>query len=136
MERKNHHGFTFIEVIIVVMIIGLLVSFALPQYQRYAQKTNRTEAMAYLQRMLDAQERYYMDHRTYHLDLNTVSQGLATEIDQTSLYTYHFEVCENSNGLKECILAVAQPNPLGLQKDDGNLSQSSRGERHHDTRAE
>ena len=45
----NQQGFTLIEIMIVVVIIGVLAAIALPSYQRYVIKTKRTDMMSEMQ---------------------------------------------------------------------------------------
>lgn len=58
-------GFTLIEVMIVVLIIGVLSSIAIPQYSEYVLKGRLTEAMSLLSDLQVRQEQYYQDNRTY-----------------------------------------------------------------------
>src|SRR5690554_262503 len=67
---SNHKGFTLIELMIVVVIVGILSSIALPSYQQYVRKANRADGMSAIQMILDAQERYYADHIKYTTTLS------------------------------------------------------------------
>ena len=49
--RKVHQGFTLIEVMIVVAIIGILSAIAMPSYTEYIRRGHRTEARASLLQM-------------------------------------------------------------------------------------
>lgn len=61
-------GFTLIELVITVMIIGILAAIAIPQYQQYVTKARRTEAKSALARVQGAQERYFTVNNTYTQD--------------------------------------------------------------------
>ncbi|KAF0164692.1 MAG: type IV pilus assembly protein PilE [Rhodocyclaceae bacterium] len=58
-------GFTLIEVMITMTIIGILMAIALPQYGEYVLKGKLTEAMSLLSDLQIRQEQYYQDNRTY-----------------------------------------------------------------------
>lgn len=62
---KLQMGFTLIEVMIVVVIIGILASIAYPSYQQYIVRSNRADAQAYLMDLAQRQQQYLMDARTY-----------------------------------------------------------------------
>lgn len=62
--RKNK-GFTLIEVMIVVVIIGLLASVALPSYSDYVTRGKIPGAVAGLANMRVQMEQYFQDNRTY-----------------------------------------------------------------------
>lgn len=53
----NKHGFTLIEMLTVVMIIGILTAVVLPQYRRAVQKAEASEAVAMLRVINDSGER-------------------------------------------------------------------------------
>ncbi len=53
----NRRGFTLAEMLTVVLIVGLLLGLALPQYRRAIQKAKATEAVAMLRTIVDSSER-------------------------------------------------------------------------------
>jgi len=65
-------GFTLMELMIVIAIIGILVSVAYPSYQDHVRKTNRSDCHAALLQVSDLQERYYLQKNTYAPDIVTL----------------------------------------------------------------
>jgi type IV pilus assembly protein PilE len=63
MMRNN--GFTLLELMIVVAIIGLLAAVAYPSYQDHTRKARRTDAQSMLASFANAMERYYTSGFTY-----------------------------------------------------------------------
>lgn len=64
-SRPRAHGFTLVEVMIVVAIIGILASIALPSYTRYVAQARRTEAQTALMDLAQRQERWRVNHASY-----------------------------------------------------------------------
>jgi prepilin-type N-terminal cleavage/methylation domain-containing protein len=65
MRRKAHQGFTLIEVMIVVAIIGILAAIALPSYNDYVLRGYLVDATSGLSAAQADMERYFQDNRTY-----------------------------------------------------------------------
>ena len=61
MARRRQGGFTLIELMIVVAIIGVLAAVAIPAFMRYVAKSKTTEAVQSLRRLYEGSRSYYMD---------------------------------------------------------------------------
>lgn len=77
MHKKNVHGFTLIELMIVVAVIGILAAVAYPSYTDSVLKGRRAQARTALVELLQQQERY-MTQRNCYLGFTTNSSGVAT----------------------------------------------------------
>ena len=62
MQRK---GFSLIELMVVVAIIGFLAMIAVPNFMRYLAKSKRTEAYVNLRAIYGAEKTYYAEHGRY-----------------------------------------------------------------------
>lgn len=65
MSIYKHKGFTLIEVMIVVAIIGILAAIAYPSYDEYVKRGNRSEGQAFLSDIAARQERYFSQYHVY-----------------------------------------------------------------------
>ena len=80
LTNKNEKGFTLIELMIVIAIIGILAAIAIPQFSAYRTRSYNSAAQADLRNSATAQEAYYVDNQSYAdaaTDL-TGSYGLTT----------------------------------------------------------
>ena len=62
---QNQKGFTLIEVMVVVAIIGILTAIAMPNYTAYVQRGKAAEATSHLANLRVQMEQFYQDNRTY-----------------------------------------------------------------------
>ena len=69
-EMKHNRGFTLIELMIVIAIIGILAAIAIPQFTAYRKRAYDSAARSDLRNAATAQEAYYVDAGRY---CNTVA---------------------------------------------------------------
>lgn len=79
MNTLFHKGFTLIESLVVVLIIGILASVALPQYQKAVEKSKATQALVLLKALAQAQAVYYLANGRYATQFNQLDRNRAVE---------------------------------------------------------
>ncbi|KAI3590112.1 hypothetical protein D9X30_5695 [Cupriavidus sp. U2] len=91
-RHAGARGFTLIELMITVMIVGILAAVAIPQYQQFVTKSRRAEAKAGLARVQGALERYFTVNNTYTVDPSALK---LTKCDDAK--TPSGDTCESTN---------------------------------------
>ena len=131
---QKQQGFTLIELMIVVAVVGILASIALPSYRDYVIRGNRTEAKAALQSLALAQERFFAVNNRYSAtvaSLGTVPGVNASGGSENGYYTLSIADANASQTIANGgpYLLQATPSSKGGQNGDkcGNLTLSSTG---------
>lgn len=83
MNSKIQQGFTLIELMIVVAIIGILAAIAIPAYQDYTKRARVTEGLSLASAAKTSVSEYYASNNAF--PDNNASAGLATTISGTSV---------------------------------------------------
>ncbi|QDF97534.1 pilus assembly protein [Azoarcus sp. DD4] len=117
-------GFSLIELMIVVAVIGILAAIAYPNYQEYVVKTNRTAAKSFLMEVAQRQQQYLLDAREYAADLTTL--GMTVPADVSRYYTVSITGVAAGDSPPDFV-AQAVPIAGSTQANDGNLTVDETG---------
>lgn len=108
---KNESGFTLVELMIVVAIIGILSAVAVPNFKKYMAKSKTTEAKIQLAAAYTAEQGFYGDYGMYHSCLNYMGYNPAPEA-ANRYYTIGFSTAA-------AFAAPAAGNPMGNAVNSG-----------------
>ena len=118
----TQNGFSLVELMIVLVITGILLSFTYPSYQAYLVRTHRIEGQTALFDLAHRMEEYFIEHSDYSLATigNNPEQDVLTSAI-TAQGWYELSIVQSSN--EHYLL---QATPLGPQGAQDHLCQSLR----------
>src|SRR5208282_5482058 len=122
-RRKAQDGFTLIEIMVVIAIIGLLATLVVQSLRGATDKAKRTKAMADIAELKTALDRYYIDNGSYP----TTDQGLTALVSSPSQGTQPQTANYEEGGYIRRIPADPWGNPYVYQSDGSNYSLKSYG---------
>jgi type IV pilus assembly protein PilE len=144
VKRSTHRGFTLIELMIVVAVVGVLVAVALPSYRNYVIRAARVEAQTELLELASLQEKVFLNSNSYtpcvanpYNGTSTVSPscdgassssgGLGRASSQTKDGRYALSLDITTPG--PTFVLTATPVAAGTQVGDGTISVTESGKR-------
>jgi type IV pilus assembly protein PilE len=130
-QKAKKLGFTLVELLITVAIIGILAGVAYPSYTDFVTRSNRSEGQRELLRYANLQEQVYVDSRSYAADMkglgettasiDTESGNYAISVSDQSATTFILKAVAKSGQTKDTACLTLTINELG-QKNVGENS--------------
>lgn len=121
----SEHGFTLIEMMIVVAIIGIIAAIALPSYNDSVAKGKRTDGQSALFDAASKMEAYFYTNKTYSADLTDIGYASATPSSPEGFYTLGVNAATAGCPISSCY--ELQATAGAPQTSDGNLTLDSLG---------
>ena len=91
-KHCNQSGFTLIELMIVVAIIGILTTIAYPSYTQYVINANRAAAQAEMMDIANRQQQFLLTNRSYADQATLAASGYTLPADIATKYNYAIAV--------------------------------------------
>ncbi len=130
-QMNKLRGFTLIELMIVVAIIGILSAIAVPGYQSYVKKANRADAQQVMMTIVNKQQQYLLDARLYTDVLGpaglNVFAGDANWICTTGCSSARYAITVAINNAATPPTFTVTATPTAIQSSDGTLTVTSTG---------
>ena len=122
MRNSKQNGFTLIELMVAVAIVGILASIAYPSYTSYIIKGNRSAAQAQMLDIANRQQQFLLANRAFASTTTLNSSGYALPSTLTGKYTHAVEV-----GTDTVPSFTITFTATGNQTSDGNITLNSNG---------
>lgn len=122
LDMKSLYGFTLVELLITVAIIGILTAIAYPSYMQYTIRANRSAAQAEMLEIANRQQQFLLTNRNFASKATLEASGYALPSNVNNKYTYVIAI---GTGVVPAYTLTFTP--IGTQVTDGNLVINSEG---------
>jgi type IV pilus assembly protein PilE len=123
MKFRNTAGFTLIELMIVVAIIGILAAVALPSYQQYLIRGHRAAAQSQMMDIANREQQYILSNRVYTATGADLGYSLPSDVGAR----YGYSIAVDNVGPPPSFTSTFTPIAGTPQASDGTLVLTSGG---------
>ena len=95
IQKKMTEGFTLVDILIVVVIIGILATIAIPTYLRYVERGYASDAKVQIKNILEAAEISYQESGEWPSDIETLEDDGYLGIKTSTKRKWQFDISES-----------------------------------------
>lgn len=124
---RRNKGFTLIELMIAVLVVGILAAIAIPTYTQYVQRANRSAAQQFMLEVASRAEQYRLDVRAYPSGFASEGGDLVISIPGEVSKYYDPSLSATNTATPPTFTVTAAPKAGTTQEGTATLTLDSAG---------
>jgi type IV pilus assembly protein PilA len=123
---RRARGFTLIELMVVVVIMGILVSVMVPRFQSSREKAFVATMKSDLRNLASAEESYFYDNAAYTTNISALttfspSRGVTVTVNESTMGGWSATAAHNGTA-RQCFLYTGNVSPVGGATVEGQVT--------------
>ena len=129
--QRKQYGVTLIELMIVVAVVAILMAVAVPSYQQYVIRANRSAVQTFMLAIANKQEQFILDRRQYATgaDIAEIAAALSVQPPDATVQQNYGVNIAHREGNTRTYLITATPRTGSTQARDVELTLNELGQK-------